>query len=159
MSASFWDRTEDGEWVCPSCDTVVETGEGGCDPNHAPGWDFCPNCGQEMERGHVHGLHSVMSALGIEPEPGNLTIMPNVRTWLTPGCGSITMERQARKVAEEALELHAASCCFDRNCIEDEWADCLMALANYATLLHIDMDAAVRRCEKRQQERGRYECQ
>lgn len=162
MSAEFWDRTDDGEWACPACGDCVPKGEGGCDDYTEPWWDFCPTCGQEMAHGKVtkddpdDAVRRTLKLLRLKPLPGNLTVMPNVHTWLRPWCG-MTAEGQARKVVEEALELHEATVCLGRVYVEDEWADCLMALANMAALLSIDMDEAVRRCEIRQQERGRYE--
>lgn len=162
MSASFWDRTQDGEWVCPTCGDCVPMGEGGCDGYTEPWWDFCPTCGQEMAHGKVtesvdpfERVRQLLDSLGLEPLPGNLTVLPNVRTWLTPGSASVA--EQARKVVEEALELHEAAVVMGRTEVEDEWADCLMALANMAALLGMDMDAAVSRCVNRQKERGRYE--
>lgn len=71
-------------------------------------------------------------------------------------------DAQARKVAEEATELVEAYAyfdgshdCFDR--VEEEWSDCVLALANAASLWEIDVDEAMRNCIARQADRGRYE--
>ena len=41
--------------------------------------------------------------------------------------------------------------------LADELADCVQACCNLAARYGIDMDAAMRRCEERNRERGRYE--
>lgn len=44
-----------------------------------------------------------------------------------------------------------------RNGLADEIADCVQACANLADRYHIDLAAAMERCEQRNRERGRYD--
>lgn len=73
---------------------------------------------------------------------------------------------QPKKIAEEACELieaFADTPCVPNRRVEDEWADCVMALVNFAVAANqlgqgkFDVKAAIERCEKRQMERGRYD--
>lgn len=74
--------------------------------------------------------------------------------------------QQPRKIAEEACELIEAMAdmpCIPNQRVEDEWADCVMALVNFAASANLvskgkfDVRGAIERCEERQRERGRYE--
>lgn len=74
--------------------------------------------------------------------------------------------QQPKKIAEEACELIEALAdtpCLPNQRVEDEWADCVMALVNFAVSANdvhkgnFDIRAAIKRCEERQMERGRYE--
>ena len=73
---------------------------------------------------------------------------------------------QPKKIAEEACELIEALAntpYVPNRRVEDEWADCVMALVNFAVAANqigqgkFDVKAAIERCEKRQMERGRYD--
>lgn len=44
-----------------------------------------------------------------------------------------------------------------RKMLADEIADCIQACANLADRYHIDLQAAMDRCEQRNRERGRYD--
>ena len=78
-------------------------------------------------------------------------------------CG--TDKEAALKPLEEAAEAYAEwqICPDDGDGIlgtewfADELADCVQAGCNLAARYGIDMEAAMRRCEERNRERGRYE--
>ena len=74
---------------------------------------------------------------------------------------------QAVKVLEESAEVFGAWQEIDNSSpaarfffpvqerFEDEIADCLQALANLADMYDIDLEAAMRRCDERNEARGR----
>ena len=78
-----------------------------------------------------------------------------------------TVKAQAVKVLEESAEVFGAwqqvenefllkTCGFIvKERFEDEIADCLQALANLADMYDIDLEAAMRRCDGRNEARGR----
>ena len=76
-------------------------------------------------------------------------------------CG--TEMETARKIPEEAAEAYAEwamvmSGDWSRlDFLADELADCVQACCNLAARHGIDMQAAMRRCEERNRERGRYQ--
>lgn len=77
----------------------------------------------------------------------------------------ITAKAQAVKVLEESAEVFGAwqSVHIKRNVFPDasaqyfadEIADCMQALANLADMYDIDIEAAMRRCDGRNEARGR----
>lgn len=78
-----------------------------------------------------------------------------------------TLKAQAVKVLEESAEVFGAwqqveNSYLLKTCglivqerFEDEIADCMQALANLADMYDIDLEAAMRRCDERNEARGR----
>lgn len=76
-----------------------------------------------------------------------------------------TGKGQAVKVLEESAEVFGAwqyvsqfnqlGMMLNANRIADEIADCMQALANLADMYDIDLEAAMRRCDRRNEARGR----
>ena len=71
-----------------------------------------------------------------------------------------TDKEAALKPLEEAAEVYSEwqhMCAkFGTDDLADELADCVQACCNLAARHGIDMQAAMRRCEERNRERGRY---
>lgn len=79
-----------------------------------------------------------------------------------------TPKEAAVKVLEEASEAYnawdvyydsIAPDYFDRECFADDIANCIQACCNLAARHNIDLESAMRRCEQRNRNRGRYEVQ
>lgn len=83
-----------------------------------------------------------------------IVTIPSVRTFHLES----DPRAQATAAMREVMELFSAvERGKDFEEVEDEWADSITALVNLADLMGINVAEAMYRCDKRQEERGRYE--
>ena len=74
---------------------------------------------------------------------------------------------EAREAAQQVRNCNPSNSCREYNCLDtceellnlaDELADVIQAACNLAERYDIDLQAAMERCERRNRDRGRYEC-